>query len=296
MKIIQISLFILFHYASFSQHIGNQVYNNQAQNFNASYLSAKQVAPIKLTDSSILVTTRILKNVKAEKYLVVFGLSQEEETVAACNLKMKERILNFKDALKKLGIVENQIYVDMISQIPVYEHFDLPNYIEEIHVGFELMKNVMIHLEKIHLLDQIMEAASNEGIFDLIKVDYILEHPEQYFDELFSEAASILDKKKDRFARLCSFDIEELAIPHSEAMNVFFPKNRYVSYKAFSTTKWALVDYKRNKPIKSARKLNTKFYDPIINHGNFDKVIGKIPFAPEIQILFELKVEYRIKK
>ena len=70
----------------------------------------------------------------------------------------------------------------------------------------------------------------------------------------------------------------------------------YLDYNAFSTTNWSLASHVRNKPVKSARKLKTHYYEPIVNVGNFDKVIGEIPFAPDIQILFELKVEYRIEK
>jgi hypothetical protein len=56
------------------------------------------------TGTSTFVECNVLMNVKADEYVVVFGITQEGETLAECSDKMDATIKAFAADLKPLGI------------------------------------------------------------------------------------------------------------------------------------------------------------------------------------------------
>ena len=56
------------------------------------------------TGTSTFVECNLLMNVKADEYVVVFGIAQEGETLAECSGKMDATVKAFAADLKPLGI------------------------------------------------------------------------------------------------------------------------------------------------------------------------------------------------
>jgi uncharacterized protein YggE len=126
------------------------------------------------TGTSMFVEASVLMNVKADEYVAVFGISREGETVDECGRKMDATIKEFSDALKPLGVVGDDLFVDFVAQNKIYGFEVTGDIAREKLVGFEVKKNLSIHYRDRSLLDRFIAAAARAQVFDLIKVDYIV--------------------------------------------------------------------------------------------------------------------------
>ncbi len=272
---------------------GNHVYGNK--NYSYNFLPTTGQRKVYLSDSTLLIEARVLMNSFAEDYVAMFGVSQEGKTVKECNEKINARINAFVQSLQQLGIPKESIYIDWVTQNRVYDYAIDGTKAEQYSPGFELKKNVIIHYTEKQLVDQMTVLASEQEIFDLIKVDYIVKDFEAVYDRLFDEASKIIKNRKDKYVGLTNVKLMPTSKVYAENFESKYPSELYKSYQAFEASNVTYRgNYNNSHWQKDKRKANTFYYNKV-GYGKFDKVIEPVFTEPAVQFVYVLQVVYEIE-
>ncbi|GAC1469025.1 MAG: hypothetical protein NVSMB9_12340 [Isosphaeraceae bacterium] len=260
---------------------------------NKRVLSQHELPP---SGTSMFVEASVLMNVKADEYVAVFGIVQEGETVADCSRKMETTIQEFSGALKPLGVVGEDLFVDFVAQNKIYGFEVSGEVAREKLVGFELKKNVLIHYKDHALLDKFLVAAARSNIFDLIKVDSIVNDTARVQEALSEEAARILKRKTSRYEKLLGITLKPPAQVYADRFAVYDPTEMYDSYTAYESEEMTHAAAIRQKSTtQGARKSRTFFFNGL-NVDGFDEVIHPVVLEPVMQFTLYLKVKYEFEK
>jgi uncharacterized protein YggE len=295
-----ISLLLAFGSLNLSAQVGgNQIYQNQSNGYNNSYTNYNrtpvETQSIYTTDSTLVVTSKVLLIKKAERYLITVGVNQNAKTVNEANQKITTRINNTIKKVKLLGISAEDCYVDFISQTKTYDHKIVEREIIEFFDGFNLRKNIAFETSDLSLIDRVIEACAEAEIYDIIKVDYISADLETVNNTLFDEAFKIANKKKSRFQKHSSIQLSgsyKLAI---ENFKTYYPKNLYKQYsEAFETS--TVNTYNSSYITKTVRKEKTFYYEGIETEMGADKIVDDISPIIGIQYVITIVVIYDLKK
>ena len=271
-----------------AQEAGSSVYGKTGRKTSGVALGNLTTVDPKDSVAAYYVEANVLMNVKADEYLAIFGLAQEAPTVLDSNQKMDTQLKQFIAALDGLGIRSNDIFVDFISQNRVYDYSATSSTVTERLTGFEVKKNVAVRYKDKSFLEKMLAAASKAGVFDLIKVDYVVSDMNSVRDRLMEEAAKIIKKKEESYGRLLNVKLRPQAV-FQERYNAFFPSEMYASYTAFETGK--VVDYRTNANVLQKRKTSTFYFNPL-NVSEFDSVLNPADVEPVVQCTLYLKVRY----
>lgn len=101
---------------------------------------------ITATDSTFTLKTKVLLNEKANQFLLTLAIKQEGKTAKETLLTINGRIDKFVKKLKTLGISEKAVFVDFITQTPIYNYVIEDKIVKEYLEGFEVKKNIIISL------------------------------------------------------------------------------------------------------------------------------------------------------
>lgn len=293
MKKLLFLLLILLSAKSFSQIGGNMIYQNNSYNNYNSNNNYVKLESIKSTDSTFTINVNILLNKEADKYQLTLGTSQIGKTPKEAIVNINNQIDKFLAGLNKLNINKNDIYIDFVSQTKVYDfEEDRSNKIRnQIETGFEVKKNVIINLNKIEDIESIIFLASDNGIYNVVKVDYLNNNTEDIYTTLLNEAFSIEKRKKKEYTQYSNNKI--IGTPRiNDSFSSLFPKNLYKEYTAYESS-----DYERysSSEKKILRKDKTFYYEGA-NYSGFDKVINSSSPKIGIQYILNLSVTYTIEK
>jgi len=270
----------------FSQASGNLNFQQAQQNFSQFQdLSSSQGSQRQLGFSF-----KLMKNVEPDALLAVFNVVQLGETVEEVNRALQVRLDDLAKGLLALGIEEEDFFVDMISQVPIYEYEEerrlfSKNFVE-VPAGFELQKNVHIRFTEAALLDRIVAVAGQQEIHDLTKVEYYLDDQAAVYEELRTEALALFETRKD-FYRSLDLDLDTVFHSIAEQGQAYLPANRYTSYQAVQNYGFS----KSGKGVTQARKPRAQFYNPV-SYAGFDKVINPRILGPVVQLTYQLQVQY----
>ncbi len=289
-----ISFIAVSQSALHAQVSGNRIYQFQNRNQRSVATHGSRFENICLNDSTLQITAKILMNVVADEYIAVFGVSQEGLTSSECNSSINQRINGFKEHLKEFEVLEDDVYVDMITQNVVYDHKMKEKQSIQYLKGLEIKKNVIFKFKKIEDLDKIIVYAAKYDIYDLVKVDYVILDLEKLYEQLFEEALAKIKIKKRLYISATGLSLEKVSQIKSEHFNVIFPKEMYNSYTAYESSS-VKVHYNSDWIKKESRKRNTFFYDQLDAKG-FDKLINPVNVKVGVQVVFELNIHYKIKK
>jgi uncharacterized protein YggE len=271
-----------------AQEAGASVYGkNQRKTSGVPLGSLTSIDP-KDSVAAHYVEANVLMNVRAVRYVAVFGLAQEGATVVAANQKIDLQLKDFTTALDGLGVTSDNLFVDFVAQNRVYDYSGTSSTVTERLSGFEVKKNVAVRYSDKTLLGKMLAAASKAGIFDLIKVDYEVGDMNAVRTGLMDEAARIIKKKEESYGRLLNIKLRPQAV-FQETYNVFFPSEMYASYTAFESGK--VVDTRYNTNVLQKRKATTFYFNPL-SVAEFDLVIGAKEIEPVVQCTLYLKVKY----
>jgi uncharacterized protein YggE len=271
-----------------AQEAGASVYGkNQRKTSGVPLGSLTSIDP-KDSVAAHYVEANVLMNVRAVRYVAVFGLAQEGATVVAANQKIDLQLKDFTTALEGLGVTSDNLFVDFVAQNRVYDYSGTSSTVTERLSGFEVKKNVAVRYSDKTLLGKMLAAASKAGIFDLIKVDYEVGDMNAVRTGLMDEAARIIKKKEESYGRLLNIKLRPQAV-FQETYNVFFPSEMYASYTAFESGK--VVDTRYNTNVLQKRKATTFYFNPL-SVAEFDLVIGAKEIEPVVQCTLYLKVKY----
>ncbi len=273
-----------------AQQSGNSAYNNSRfENIGKPSLNER----LYLNDSTFIIEGSVLKNVIADGYVATFGLAEEGLSLKDCNKRITDRINDFVADLVKFGIQKNDIYVDMTTQNKIYDYNVTGSFAEQYLKGFELKKNVVFRFNKIGDLDRIMLIAAEYKIYDIVKVDYIVNDIESIYQELFKSVTAIIEKKKALYASAGTSPIQPVGTQvYAEQFTSYYPEQLYKSYVVNESSEY-YNNYGNQK--KDLRKSPTFYYSPI-NIAGFDKVINPYVIEPAVEFVLTLQMKYKSKK
>jgi len=285
-------LFVCFCFCLQAQIGGNQVYSNHNNN-------RQRPAPVTnnsivSTDSTLMINAKVLLNKRADHYLLHVGLSQEAETVVACNEKINARIERLKKKMEEIGIEEEDMYVDFIAQTRVYDHKLEGNTVTEYFDGFNIKKNLIIKVMQLEEVDELIVLCSTEEVFDIIKVDYVNTDIEKIYDELFRAAMEAVERKKKQFLKYSSVKLTGKHRVKGDQFQVYPPKNLYQEYSEAFETSQVTYNYSSSYVKKTLRKHRTHYYESMQNNIGVDKVLDEISPEVGIQYLLSLGIIYEL--
>ncbi len=271
-----------------AQESGASVYGKTGRKTSGATTGNLTTIEAKDSVAAYYIEANVLMNVKADEYIAVFGLVQEGPNIADANQKLDAQLKQFSAALEAMGIRGQDAFIDFVAQNPVYDYSASGGAVIEKLSGFEVKKNVAVRYKDKSLLDRMLAAATRAGIFDLIKVDYVISDMNSARDRLMEEAARVIKKKEESYARLLGVRLRAQAV-FQEKYNALFPSDMYASYTAYETGK---VDYYRsNANVLQERKTATFYFSPL-SVGEFDSVINQAGVEPVVQCTLYLKVRY----
>lgn len=234
-----------------------------------------------------------LFNVEADSYLAIFTLTQMAMTQQEADSLIRHKTDGIKAAITASG-QEVEVFVDMISFVPIYEVqvtkklFSEDTY-NEIPKGFEIKKNLHFRYKDASLLEQIVTACARHEVYDLVRVDYAIENLEEKKAELMAKAEEILRQRVSRHERITGKDFSQLQISVAEGFRTTYPIERYQTYTAFCSN--SLNVRAENGTIVQQDKTTSEFYMPIVPKG-YDFVVNAGVLEPVVQIEYELMVMY----
>ncbi len=287
--IYSILIFLLYTSLLNAQVSGNEVYN---QSYSSSYDKVLSFDKLYLTDSTFIVKANILNNVIADNYVAVFGLAEESNTLEDCNNKIEKRIAAFILRLRKLGINAEDVYTDLTTQNKIYDYKITDKVAEEYLQGFEIKKNVIIRFKKIKDLEEICIVATDFQIYDLVKVDYLVDDINKIYTQMFHEAVQLINQKKDLYVGATNIKLYPGSQIYGESFYHYTPNQLYKSYNAYESGR--VSGYNKSYTVKDIRKSQTYYYNKI-NYSGFDKVINPSVTEPPIEFILSLAIKYEIK-
>ncbi|MDB4286087.1 SIMPL domain-containing protein [bacterium] len=245
-------------------------------------------------DKTMTFHVRGLINAKADGYLAIFNMVQLGETPAEANQLITERFDTFLKGALAAGIKRENIKIDMISQIPIYEveviKKPFSKKYNEVPKGIEIQKNIHVLLNEGSQLDKVVAAAAEGEIYDLVKVEYFVKDSHVYYEKLREACIASMNKKLADFEKLgISLDSAHKVL--AENSEVIYPFDRYQRYQAFSAV--TLEAKKKKTGINKVRKPETRFYNKV-NYAPYDVVLNAIILEPAVQFTYSIVIRYTI--
>ncbi len=285
-----------------AQLSGNQIYRSKRQNENytQNYFASGEPKSSGSGNQSVY-RINILNNVAADSYRVTFGLNQEGVSPKECNEKINKRISGFKKEISKIGVSDNDVYVDFISQTKIYDY--VSNVSETVvsatqkEVGFEMKKNVILRFTNLASFDDLVSAASEFGIHNIVKIDYIKSDTKKIYDEMFAEATKILEtrRKLDNSISNSEFLPEPQITVNFQAIQ---PGEQYAEYTAAESGQVTFDnDYYRSRTsfVKQETRKSRTFYFDSQNMDFFDKILNAESPIVNLQYVMRIEVTYTRK-
>lgn len=248
--------------------------------------------PTNNTFNTYAVDAKVLINITPDEYVVTFALVQEGPTPEACTQTIDDRINQFKAELQRLGVSPGDVFVDFVTQTPVYDYKLKRDSAKaatatEYEAGFELKKNLMIRYTQRDLLDAMTQAAAKFQIYDLVKVDFIVRNPAALREKLRTEAMNVVKRKLAESEKTLGIKCRPVAIEFERYSNEE-PGDLYRSYTAYessdvsSTGRGSLRVVKQRKPVT--------YYFEGVDTGEFDVIVNPVITSPVAQYGVYLRV------
>lgn len=287
MRTIIATFLLLSTQLIFAQAAGNAVYGSSGKRDGVNkYIVASQ------NDSQFVVTANVLYVKKADYLKITFAISSFDKTLENSKKHSDETIDKLSSNFRKVnkGI---QFFVDYVGHNRVYGLQKEGSDYTEVLTGFELKRNIIVVVKDHNEMNKIIEAASESGVFDVAKVEYVVEKISEIEEFLIDKASSILQKKADKIITLNNltgfvaqrlFDLE---------FKSFSPSDLYVKYEAAVKQD---VDFgrKSNSNIVFQQPVES-FYFQGLNHSGFDEIIEEEKLEPAVQFAISLKMVYAKK-
>jgi uncharacterized protein YggE len=251
---------------------------------------------VPLSDNSgILIPAHVKINIKADEHVAVFGLSQEGRTIQDCIRKLDPQIENFIGELKNIGLKAEDVAIDHTTQTRTYDYQIKGNVANEKATGFIVKKTVSVHFKEKEWMNKLMAAGAKADVYDLIKVDYLVNNATAVRDRLFEEGARIIKEKAGRYDKLLGLKFRSQIQIVQENYNTISPTESYDSYVAFETGNVKESEFSDRNRVKEARKNETFFFNTQ-DAGNFDYIINPVVTEPVVQFSLYLQIKYLFDK
>ena len=286
-----LSLFVVT--PTFGQESGNRIYGN-----NGYYQQRRQMqistGTLGNSIDGYAIEASILTNLKPDAFVVVFGVNEEGPNAGTSNQKVNEKIADLMQRLKPLGINPNDAFIDFITQNRVYDFAVSGREATEKLSGFETKKTVAIRYRSRGLFEQIVHAATDANIFDLIKVDYIVSDFDAVRASLFDAAVKVIKSKERKYASSLGVTLGAVGLS-VEKYDVSYPSEAYQRYQAFETGDAYVYNNQGSSSRVVQRKSFTFFYDPF-EASRFDSVLVPLGLEPVVQFSIYLRMQYEFRR
>ena len=258
----------------------------------ATKVPANILAPAQLLNNNTLeLTVRVLSNKTADRYVAIFNLTQIANTAEETNKLMNERVEGFQKALNGMNIPQEDIYVDVVTFIPLYEYEKdkkiFSNRNNEVPKGYELQQNIHIAYTQAAQLRDIMTQAAQFEVFDLITVEYQVKNHEGVYQTMRARAMANLAQQLKGYEEQLGLNFEQADRSLAESKRVAYPSSRYSSYKAFANVSMGNIN-DRSK-TQDMYKPTTYYYDQL-RAESFDIVLEPEVLEPAVQFVYELRM------
>ncbi len=291
-------LLLLTQSALQAQVMGNyaeqqQTYSNV--NFDAQYRAVPKGATF-VAENMIEISVNALSNQRANSYTAIFSVMQLGKTADESNNLINQRLEAMQTALRQAGIAATDVYVDMVNFLPKYEYdvskkmFSKKTY-TEIPTGFEIQKNIHVRYRDPALLEKIVTAAAQQEIYDIVKVDYFVDRPQQVYMELRRAAFQYLDTVQALYQKN-GLAMDSAYLITAENAWVAYPINRYETYQAFSSQSLDATT-KNEANVNRADKPVSRFYNAV-PANDYDIVINPEILEPAVQFSYNLLVRFTL--
>ncbi len=262
---------------------GNQIYGTSQSNAGNVPLAGdlllydpKDMAPSPYVEASVLM------NVKPDAFVAVFAIAQEAPTAADSNRKTDKLVADLTAAAQPIGFKGEDVYVDFIAQIPVYDYSVTGRTAREGLTGFQTKKTVAFRYTNRAQLEPLVAAAAVLGVYDLIKVDYVVTDMGPVRQRLFEEASKVIARKVAAYGSLLGIALKPASI-YEEHYRAVAPADLYKTYAAYESGDASAAR------VVDKRKAVTSYYDPITS-ATFDAVVTPAGIEPMVQASIFLKV------
>jgi hypothetical protein len=139
------------------------------------------------------------------------------------------------------------------------------------------------------MLDKFITAASKSGIFDLVKVDYVVKDMAVARKRIMEEAAKVIKTKMEEQAQFLGINLGQPTQVMPSPMGVYYPVEMYDSYVAEESQD--VFGFRQGMTIQRARKPRTFYYNPL-SARDFDVVINPSIIEPAVQFALYVRVKY----
>jgi uncharacterized protein YggE len=278
-----LGLVVLFNLLCIAQERTNaSTYGNQPSKptFSTGNLGStentKDVTDVYFLEASILM------NLKADEYVASFGVQGEAETSIKSENSVDSKIAKLKSSLSTIGL--NETFVDFINQVPFYEYDSTGKTATEKFKGYKTAKNILIRFKDRELLGQITRLANSAGIYDLIKIDFVVNDFAGVKNKLLGEAVKIIKSKEQTYAGL-GVTLKVVGVLN-EKFVTYSPDELYQDYQAYESG--TATGYKK---VLQKSKNSTSYYSGF-DGKDFDLTINSSSLEPNIQAVLYLRVKY----
>ena len=263
-----------------------QIYNPVVQ---------QQIHKVLQASNVLTIDVKALQNVSATTYTAVFNVSQIGPSAKVTNALMKTRIDSIKMRLNAKGITEENIAIDVISFVPVYEVEVTKKLFSktytEVPKGFELQQNIHIQFTTTNQFETLLEACAKSEVYNLVKVDYFIKNIQTVYKNLQDQLLKLIEDKKTYYTVL-GFDLANYNVAIADDKYCYFPKDFYQSYQAYNSVSFEAL--KTNKGITTVKKQTSYYYQPL-TYENYDVVINPSILQPVVQIGMNIKLVFTPK-
>ncbi|HEX8069793.1 MAG TPA: SIMPL domain-containing protein [Pyrinomonadaceae bacterium] len=271
-----------------AQESGNRSYNQN---------NARRTPPnvgVTYANGDLVIDAYVLLNAAPDEFVAVFGVAQEAPTAVESNQKVNAQIGQLLDAAAGLGVARGDTFVDFITQNRIYTFSpDADNTIREKLVGFETKKTVALRYKERALLEKLTTAAARVGIFDLIKVDYVVNDMRAVRQRLFEAAVGAVKQKEENYTRVLGMVIKR-SVLLQETYDTHYPAELYQTYTAFESGA-VDVPYNSGARVIRERKSRTSYLEPL-DRSAFDAVLNPAGMEPSVQCTLYMKVLYTVAR
>ena len=268
-----------------AQALGNLYYEASNRMY---FQQAEQPVKASVLGNTLVLEVNAMMNVRADSYLAIFHVTQLGQTAEEADSLLDARMRRMSARLRKEGLRDEDIFLDMLSFLPVYEveatRKLFSTTYQEVPAGFEIQKNIHIRFSDARILDKLVSAAAKEEIYDLVKVDFFVEKQSACYDTLRMFATKLLQQKLDHFDKL-GLKIKESHRTGAERNGAYFPLDRYTTYQ--SRTQSSLNSRRKGQLVNDVRRPQTLFYNKV-PYGNFDIVLHAEITEPPVQYTYNL--------
>jgi uncharacterized protein YggE len=298
MKQVFLSVIVFFLCSNtvlLAQHGGNSQYDPQARHNRPNDVDLRLNAVPAYSFSPILEAS-VMVNVKAQSFVAIFSITQFANTIGMADTLMNLRIERFRKMLEQVNITRKQTFADAVSLVPTYE-FEVTNKqfsktLTEIPTGFEIKKNVHITFYDHEQANALIAAAARAEIYDLVKVDYVIENMEAVYQQARLEALAILEQKRKALEKA---GVYARFTQVGEKNGSAHPYERYAQYYASKTGMAPSFagNYRKQPAVQYnyADKNRTIYYDKV-SDKQFDRVIDPVVSEPMVQLYVSVKAQY----